>query len=507
VAYQLAAFEGVVDERVIAAAISQSEAKRPLMERMWAYYRNRLLPTRLSAAAGGTGKWYSQPQQAGLPARFGGRTGDALVDSRIAAAREAVIENDIGWRVQAMVDFVFGKPVLIKSTASDEQLRGLIERVLDRLWERSGGIALLQDFGTLGHVYGHVDLVLRMDDKALREAGEQLRGADPIEATEAILRAVDAMRIDVVEPTRGAPVLDERDYRQINAYVIRAALDRTPGASGTFAGWLGEIARTVVGVRSANTQHESGEVIEVISGDAWHVYDDGELVWSSEQLLTDGRVPVAHVQNISQPFEYGGVGEVEPLIPLQDELNTRLSDRAHRVALQSFKMYLAKGIEGFEKVPVGPGQVWYTDNMQASVESFGGDMASPSEESHVREVREALDKVSGVPPLSGGVVQGRIGNLTSANALRITLMGLLAKTARKRVSYGRGMAEMCELALIALHNAGVLATQESDRGVTLHWPQDDDANVRSAETKLRLGVPQERILAELGYGKADMGVN
>jgi len=65
-------------------------------------------------------------------------------------------------------------------------------------------------------------------------------------------------------------------------------------------------------------------------------------------------------------------------------------DRASRVTLQSFKMYLAKGIEGFEKMPIGPGQVFSTENPQASIESFGGDAQSPSEESPHTSSRSAM---------------------------------------------------------------------------------------------------------------------
>lgn len=130
-------------------------------------------------------------------------------------------------------------------------------------------------------------------------------------------------------------------------------------------------------------------------------------------------------------------------------------------------MYLAKGIEGLDKVSVSPGMVWYTDNPDASVQSFGGDSATPGEDAHISEVREALDKASSVPPIAGGVVQGKVGNLTSANALRITLVGLLAKTERKRLSYGRGVAAMCQLVLEALDAAGVLATTHAERGVEL----------------------------------------
>ena len=222
------------------------------------------------------------------------------------------------------------------------------------------------------------------------------------------------------------------------------------------------------------------------------------------------RVPVAHVQNTAEPWAWAGLSEVEPLIGLQDELNTRLSDRANRVTMQSFKMYLAKGVDGFEKTPIAPGQVWTTDNMDASIQAFGGDASSPSEDAHIQQIREAMDKVSGVPPVAGGVVQGKIGNLSSANALRVTLMSVLAKTARKRVTYGRGIQEVCSLVLGALDYAGVLRTRPSERGVTIEWPDplpvDDREKILAAEGKARLGVSQERVLSELGYSSADSGV-
>ena len=185
------------------------------------------------------------------------------------------------------------------------------------------------------------------------------------------------------------------------------------------------------------TRRDGGGQSEVFTRDGWLRVVEGEGVERGVWSLLPGVLPIVHVQNMSQPFGYEGIGEVEALVALQDELNTRLSDRASRVTMQSFKMYLAKGIEGFRGSSVGPGTVWSTDNPDASISSFGGDASSPSEESHIAEIREAMDKISGVPPLAGGVVRAKIGNLSSANALRITLMSLIAKTMRKRVTYGR----------------------------------------------------------------------
>jgi hypothetical protein len=217
-----------------------------------------------------------------------------------------------------------------------------------------------------------------------------------------------------------------------------------------------------------------------------------------------------HIQNIAQPLAYEGLGEVEPLIPLQDELNTRLSDRASRVTMQSFKMFLAKGLDGLDRLPVGPGQVVLTSNPEATIETFGGDASSPSEDAHIAEIREALDKVSGVPPLAAGVVRAKIGNLSSANALRVTLMGLLSRTARKRITYGRGLVEASRMVLDALDRAGILRTDPRDRDLRVVWPDplppsESDALI-AAERKLAIGVPRQQVLAELGYGASDPGV-
>ena len=485
-------------ERLLAA----HEANvRPRLDLMWRYYRNPLTLSRGGNTCGSGAGAYDIGQRAGLPARLIGRASAGLDDR--ARTREIVVENDIAWRVHTMVDFMFGKPLRLVSTARNEASRDRIERMLDAVWEGSGGISLLQDMALLGHVYGHVDLVLRVDEARLRTLAGTADATDPWHVRE-------CMRVEVIEPTRGVPVVRDGEWRELAGYVIHA--ERGADAGEQRRGPIGEWVESWR--RGKAHRLEAGATVtgvtEVVEGTSLRVYVDDELVEERELSLTGGRVPVVHVQNVAQPFRYGGLSEVEPLIPLQDELNTRLSDRASRVTLQSFKMYLAKGIEGFETMPVGPGQIWSTDNPDASVSAFGGDASSPSEESHIREVRDAMDKTSGVPPLATGVVQGRVGNLSSANALKITLVGLLAKTERKRVSYGRGIEVMSRLVLTALDASGVMETDPRDRGLRLVWPDPLPTDVvdetLAAKRKIELGVPTTRVLDELGYEASDPGV-
>jgi hypothetical protein len=188
---------------------------------------------------------------------------------------------------------------------------------------------------------------------------------------------------------------------------------------------------------------------------------------------------------------------------LQDELNTRLSDRASRITFQAFKMYLAKGLDGVDERGISPGRMWCTDNPDASIEPFGGDSATPSEDMHISEIREAMDKVSSVTPVVAGVLKNKIGNLTSGVALRMTFMGMLAKTFRKQYTYGTGLKQIARLVLQTLDVCRVYPTTAEEREVEIIFPDPLPENMaerlKEAQIKKELGVSQEQVLRELGY--------
>jgi hypothetical protein len=413
----------VLGDRLLAAMLEEHQAVRlPRLRRLWDYYRNPAL---------GQGDRASTAQVRGLPAR--------LIQPA-DRPREIVIENDIAWRLHAQIDFMFGRELAIASTAADPDRAQQIESLLRRVLDGAGGDGFLHDMALLGHVYGSVDVLVRPGGS----------GALP--------------GIDLIDPPSAAPLLNPHDYRRLDAYVVHQSLQlhRVEAQPLLRRLWAGEVAPRRATARE--TRVWTHDRVSVIRGPV----DRPTSVEHSDNVL--GRVPVVHIQNLPQPFHYEGLSEVEPLIPLQDELNTRLCDRANRVTFQSFKMYLGRGLDGFVDRPVGPGQMWQTDNIHASIQEFGGDRDCPGEESHILEVREAMDKCSGVSPVSAGVVRDRVGNLTSENALRIVLMGLVAKTRRKRITYGAGIAQLCELILHAADVAGTFPNAPEERGVRIQWP-------------------------------------
>ena len=492
-----------LDPALVGHLIHEHETRCSDLNTLWEYYRN---PVRVVQSAGSDGLSRSVrrlAQEAGLPGRVTGVRRDGLGDDRHAGRREVVIENDIAWRIHTMIDFLFGKRPAMVSTAGQEGTRELIESLVESAWEASGGLELMQDLSLLGHVYGHVDLVLRVDGEALGLAARRAVRMRETGATVRQLRGLmreagAAFRIEPVSPTRGFAVADASDYRKISGYVIH--YDREAN-SVERVGLRKKLLGRERGAWGRRRRQES--YTEVFGPNGRDLWVGGELVELDDGGLLAGQVPVVHVQNQSQPLRYEGVGEVEPLLPLQDELNTRLSDRASRVTLQSFKMYLAKGIDGFDRVPVTPGTVWSTDNPDASVEAFGGDASSPSEDRHIGEIRQALDKISGVPPVASGVVEARIGNLTSANALRVTMVGLISKTNRKRVTYGRGLVGVSALVIESALRSGLIEAGLGDRQMKLEWPDplpiDDQELASAARIQQELGVPKGRVAEQLGF--------
>ncbi len=477
--------------------------------RLWDYYQNPMyLPAGISAIdskQNESARTYIQAQEIGLPARItgikrtqtSGLTGGKAVSD--IERKEVVIENDIGWRINAMVDFLFGKGVDIVSRAEDKNRRNEIDKIIKQLFISNGGVRFFQDMAVLGAVYGFVDCVIRPGQKMV-DYSQNLSNRDTTMrikrgANDSFMELVSDCGLELIEAPRALPILDERDFRKINYYVQHFIEQKNEVTSE------GNFLLRLLSCQGGAGARRTAAVTEIISADWWQRYEDKELAAEGPNVM--GIVPVVHIQNVAQPLYYEGISDVESLIPLQDELNTRLSDRASRITFQAFKMYLAKGIEGVEKRAVSPGRMWCTDNTEASIEQFGGDSSSPSEESHISEIREALDKSSGVTPVAAGVLKEKIGNLTSAVALRMTLMGMLAKTERKHYAYGQGLKEIAAMVMHVLDATKIYPSKKEERVFDVIFPSALPENMleklNEAKLKQEIGVPKEQVLRELGY--------
>jgi len=452
--------------------------------RLWDYYSNQM-KWFINDNDNEQSRKYLQSQEVGLPTRITGinLNGKSVSDIK---RKEVVIENDISWRINAAVDFLFGKPIKIVSVAPAVDKRNEIEKIIKAVFDANGAIGFFQNMGLIGSVYGFVDCVVR---PALHKHNSKL-------TLEQVIKEAEKIDLELIDSSRALPILDENDYRKIVYYIQHFLQKRNEVQQKNFIGFGRLLSR-----KKDSTSREVIEVTEIISAKAWQRYEGGNLVKQGE--LPWGFLPVVHIQNIALPFYYEGLSDVEPLIPLQDELNTRLSDRANRITFQSFKMYLGKGIDGFEDKPISPGRMWQTDNTDATIEEFGGDAANPSEDAHILEIRGGIDKISSVSPIMTGNLKTAIGNLTSAVAIKLTFMGMLLKNNRKQFTYSNGIEKICEMVLSMLDTYDIYKTDEGDRKVQVVFPnplpEDITENLNQATMKKNLGVAQETILKELGY--------
>ena len=526
--------------------------------RLWAYYRNPIIAAPINTDAATSDRPYRQAMEWGLPSRITGTRsgGDIGCGNRVdlIQRKEVVIENDIAWRVDTQCDYLFGQPIILNSTGPDPQRREIISELLRHILAQAGGITFLQQLALLGAVYGFVDVLVKLSPESpettldcschthnlgarapidqsnsstnhasLPEPAKTLDDTSTIPGAshpspKAIVALARRIRLEIVEPSRALPCVSSEDWRSLDAYG-QVWEQKGQGARGMgqentqeIRGWFNRI-RSILSPQLAAVQSTAGYArrapdtipdnihTELLTREHWYRFKGSNLVSSGVNSL--GEIPLVHIQNTAVPFEYSGQSEVEPLIPIQDEINTRLSDRGYRITMQSFKMYLGIGIDNFIDTPVGPGRMWMTDNEKAKVLEFGGEGKTFSEDNQIAEMREAMDKISGVTPIAAGVMRRRIGHLTSAAALKVTMLALLAKTERKRTMYGNGIARLCELSLAWLDKAGLFHTSPDERQIELHWPNPLPVNelerLKEAAAKRRVGVPREIVLKELGY--------
>jgi len=111
----------------------QRDVVRPRLERYLGYYRNTTTELATLLPCGMATQFATRPfrqfQEIGLPTRITGfrcaSDGSASAVSNLEAGRkEVVIENDIAWRIDTLVDFAAGRAPGITSTARDPALRG-----------------------------------------------------------------------------------------------------------------------------------------------------------------------------------------------------------------------------------------------------------------------------------------------------------------------------------------------------------------------------------------------
>jgi hypothetical protein len=522
-------FESIVDpfgyledaNRFVSFLTSYTSRVAPLHRRYGVYYTDEEIETITFTRDNGTdGRLRATGQESGLPIRITGKAFGFLFDAdneRVNNSnldiqrKEPVTENQIGWRVDILGDFIYGevedesRMVLESDLPESNPLKERIDELLLTVAKMQHEPNWYHEFYNVGAVHGFVDVALRMDervkvevDSTTREQVRWLFNGEPFRAGD-FVQFGKALQWHIASPLEIVPLVIPRMPNQLWGWVLHYKTQLMPGASS-----------------SDNVHIENKQKVDWIE-----LYTDGQIQtykldpkskdrgYQLVQTVTvpEDLLPVVHMQHLVRRNEYRGKGEVEPLIPMQDELNTRLSDRGRGITFGANPPWLGKGIEGFESLPFGP-DVKYSGSDEASMERLTGDTKDAGQDGHIDQARDAMDRISSIPPLAAGDIKDQIGSLTSAVALRTVLRGMLAKLARVRMNHARAFENIAFGTLAYANATGVLITTPEERGICVKWGASVEESLierlEAATLKKAIGVPDKQLQIELDYTEEEV---
>ncbi len=489
------------------------------------YYTDDRIAVSLDAnKVSGDGRSYVTGQEIGLPARITGITdftafgGDKIVIAPISTdakkpdlpmkRKEPLTQNEIGWRVDTVVEALYGElpggrpfKIVSKMREDNETLADEIEGLLDLVFEAQDEPSWLEAFARRGGVQGYVDVVIRLDEDVAvtvdAEDGERVEPKKKMDPDE----FAESLQLYIPEPREIAPLTDPKDCTKLGGYILQYETNvfpTTPKAGSTTSSdgvvrWMEVYVPGKIRIYKSDPTVESGKWLQ-----------DGEDV-----VVPESRIPVVHHQHVRDARRYEGRGEVEPLMPSQDEINTRFSDRGRGVTYGSNPPWLGKGILNFHKQAMAPDLMIEAINEDGSIERIASDANDEGQNRHIEDLFDGLDKISKIPPIAAGLIKDSIGNLTSSTALRTVLRGFLGKIARIRKGHNKTVPEICDLILTYANDLGVLTTKPEERKTTIEWgdvvEMSSTERLDEALKKKGIGVPNSQLLEEIGYTEEKIG--
>jgi hypothetical protein len=210
-----------------------------------------------------------------------------------------------------------------------------------------------------------------------------------------------------------------------------------------------------------------------------------------------GVIPFVHVPNLPEPNQAWGRSDLVDVIPLNRELNERISDQADIIRYHADPPVVFTGVESHDSLTVGPGTVWdLPQDADVKLLEWQGQPIAVQE--HIESVRRALYETAETPRTAFG----DSGRLLSGVALETELRPLVQRTQRKRITWTVALRRRARLIFRVAEAAGVLppGTAEALR-VRIIWPSmmpsDDRAEVANNVALVAAGLRSRRTAMDL----------
>lgn len=241
--------------------------------------------------------------------------------------------------------------------------------------------------------------------------------------------------------------------------------------------------------------------------DTIEVYEDKTLIDSMTNPY--GTIPFVQIKNFPVAGRSHGVSDLEDLIPLNVELNTKRSDVSEVIDYHSAPVTLVYGakIGNLEK---GANKVWGGLPKDSKVENLQmqGDLIAST--TYINTLKTALCEIGGVPEtILGGA--SAISN-TSGVALQYMNLPLIDKTKIKRSCTKNGLEDVNRLIIMVALSKGLIVKPEDVSLTELYYnevtlpdtlPKDTLIELQQIETEMKLGL-ESREGAMKRLGKEDI---
>jgi hypothetical protein len=252
--------------------------------------------------------------------------------------------------------------------------------------------------------------------------------------------ATQRVRLANVDPLQVFPTWAGDDPTQLLAMALTGRLDAAEAMERysievSSAEFQAPSEGFAVGTRSSHL-----ETVEVWTASSFRLIVGSRTVHEGPNPY--GFIPFVHVPNLQPPNSPWGVSDLVDLIPLNRELNERMSDQADVIRYHADPPVVFRGVEEHSDLPVGPGTVWDLPR-DADVSLLEWRGSTPALQEHVERVLRALYEVTETPRTSFG----DSGRLLSGVALETELQPLIQRTFRKRVGWSAGLRRLNRMLL------------------------------------------------------------
>lgn len=372
------------------------------------------------------------------------------------------------------VAYTFARGVLFQGPEDDPN--GPIEPALARILEATAFSRVLLQAGANATVLG--DAVL----KVIYAAAARLNLPEPAGRAAGGGRgwvATSGVRILNIDPSRFFPTFASDDPDQLRQVVVLSTI--TP-----------DEARARYGL----TLSRPGELLETWTADSLAVQVAAATVFQG--LNPYGFIPFVHVPNLAPPGSPWGLSELEDLIPLNRELEDRLSDQSDTIRYHADPPVIFKGVREHSDLAVGPGTVWDVP-ADAQVDLLEWRGQAPAVDRHIERVLRALYDVGDAPRSSFGDTEQPFSGV----ALETQLQPIVQRTLRRRAVWEPALRRIAEYALRLAEQFdldGATPGVYAPYRVRIRWlpmlPRDDDAEANRNIALTSAGLRSHRSAME-----------